>query len=70
MLRTLGLRSVELMTNNPHKIEELTRAGIKIARRLPHALAPCEHNRSYLETKLRRSGHLLDDVLLVDPATP
>lgn len=63
MLRTLGVRSIALMTNNPDKIAQLEQAGIAITRRVPHALAPGAHNRAYLETKRARSGHMLDDVL-------
>lgn len=60
MLRTLGIRSVQLMTNNPDKVKQLAQLGVPVSQRLPHAIAPGEHNRAYLETKARRSGHLLD----------
>lgn len=59
MLRTLGVRSVALMTNNPDKVRQLRRHGMPVARRVPHAVAPGQHNREYLATKARRSGHLL-----------
>jgi len=64
MLRTLGIRSVQLMTNNPDKVRQLAQLGVPVTQRLPHAVEPGEHNRAYLETKARRSGHLLD---LVSP---
>jgi GTP cyclohydrolase II len=60
MLRALGVRSILLMTNNPLKVAELEQRGIPIVRRLSHAVVPGRHNRRYLETKARRSGHLLD----------
>lgn len=60
MLRTLGVRSVRLMTNNPDKMKQLERQGIVINARMPHVVRPGEHNRAYLETKARRSGHLFD----------
>jgi GTP cyclohydrolase II len=60
MLRTLGIRSVQLMTNNPDKVKQLAQLGVPVSQRLPHAIEPGEHNRAYLETKARRSGHLLD----------
>lgn len=60
MLRTLGIRSVQLMTNNPDKVNQLAQLGVLVTQRLPHAIEPGEHNRAYLETKARRSGHLLD----------
>lgn len=59
MLRTLGVASVALMTNNPDKIQKLSMEGIDVSRRLPHEMAPNPHNRFYLATKARRSGHLL-----------
>lgn len=60
MLRTLGVRSVELMTNNPDKVRQLDVLGMPVTRRLPHAIPPGPHNRGYLATKARRSGHLID----------
>ncbi|MES1185708.1 MAG: GTP cyclohydrolase II [Myxococcales bacterium] len=58
MLRTLGVASVALMTNNPDKIQQLSREGIDVSRRLAHEMTPNPHNRFYLATKARRSGHL------------
>ena len=60
MLRSLGVASVRLMTNNPSKVEQLTRYGVQVRERLPHLLPPNDHNRFYLETKARRSGHFID----------
>lgn len=59
ILADLGVRSVELMTNNPLKLSALEAHGIGIARRLPHWRAEQEFNRDYLETKRRRQGHLV-----------
>lgn len=59
MLRELGVRSVSLMTNNVDKIAQLNRAGLPVVARIPHVIAPGPQNRGYLETKARRSGHLL-----------
>lgn len=60
MLGSLGVQSVRLMTNNPRKIDQLTRYGIAITGRIPHVLPPNSHNRFYLETKACRSGHWID----------
>jgi GTP cyclohydrolase II len=60
MLRSLEVRSIRLLTNNPRKVEELSRFGIRIAHRLPHVIPPNEHNRFYLETKASKSGHFID----------
>lgn len=60
MLQSLGVRSIQLMTNNPDKIRQLEAHSITVSGRLPHVMAPNEHNRFYLETKAARSGHFID----------
>ena len=64
MLRTLGVRSVQLLTNNPDKVAQLEQYGMRVSARVPHAVGCGEHNRRYLETKVRRAGHqiALDDL--------
>ena len=59
MLRSLGVASVELMTNNPAKITDLQRNGIRVARRIPMAVRATAANRRYLRTKRTKMGHLL-----------
>jgi GTP cyclohydrolase II len=60
MLQSLGVGSVRLITNNPEKMRQLTQYGVTVAGRIPHVIQPNVHNRFYLETKARRSGHLID----------
>jgi GTP cyclohydrolase II len=60
MLVSLNVSSIRLMTNNPDKIEQLERYGIRVTARVPHVMRPNEHNRFYLETKAARSGHYVD----------
>jgi GTP cyclohydrolase II len=60
MLMSLKVESVQLMTNNPKKIEQLTQYGIKVSQRIPHIMEANEHNRFYLETKAAKSGHMID----------
>ncbi|MBK7366561.1 MAG: GTP cyclohydrolase II [Candidatus Eisenbacteria bacterium] len=62
MLHSLGVKSIQLLTNNPKKVEELSRLGVKVSGRLPHVIPPNEFNRFYLETKRDRSGHYLDAI--------
>jgi GTP cyclohydrolase II len=57
MLRTLGVREVRLLTNNPAKIAGLEAEGIA-ATRVPHRLPANPHNAHYLAVKQRKSGHL------------
>jgi GTP cyclohydrolase II len=60
MLMSLKIESIQLMTNKPKKIDQLTRYGIKVNGRIPHIVEPNEYNRFYLETKAAKSGHLFD----------
>ena len=60
MLEHLGVKSVDLLTNNPKKIEGLESAGIAVRRRIA-SLAPSNpHNIGYLRTKREHSGHLIE----------
>lgn len=61
MLRDLGVQEVELMTNNPLKIEGLQKYGIDIARRRPHLVEMPEPAEAYVATKVERMGHLRPD---------
>jgi GTP cyclohydrolase II len=60
MLKSLEVASIQLMTNNPNKIKQLEQFGVAVTGRLPHLLPPNPHNRFYLETKAKRSGHFID----------
>jgi GTP cyclohydrolase II len=60
MIGSLTVRSIQLMTNNPRKVQQLTEYGVKVADRIPHLIPPNPHNRFYLETKRNRSGHWID----------
>lgn len=59
MLRTLGYPRIALLTNNPAKLDGLTRAGIEIADRLPIEAPITPHNKRYMTAKAVRSGHTL-----------
>ena len=60
MIKSLTVRSVRLMTNNPNKIEQLREHGVEVTGRLPHVMQANENNRFYLKTKADRSGHWID----------
>ena len=59
MLRELGIERVRLLTNNPAKVDGLEAAGIIVTERVAHQMAANPHNADYLDTKRKRSGHLL-----------
>lgn len=60
ILVDLGVKRIDLLTNNPRKIVGLEAYGLQIARRVPVQVRPNRHNRRYLSTKRDKLGHLLD----------
>lgn len=60
MLKSLGVLSVDLLTNNPSKLEGLKSYGIKVNSRLALKTESNKHNVDYLKTKKNQMGHLLD----------
>lgn len=59
ILRHLKADSIALMTNNPKKIADLERHGIKVERRIPLITKTNRYNRRYMETKKRKMNHLI-----------
>ncbi|MEU7296960.1 bifunctional 3,4-dihydroxy-2-butanone-4-phosphate synthase/GTP cyclohydrolase II [Streptomyces exfoliatus] len=57
ILVDLGIRGLRLMTNNPDKIDALTRYGLRVEGREPMPVTAGEHNLRYLRTKRDRMGH-------------
>jgi 3,4-dihydroxy 2-butanone 4-phosphate synthase/GTP cyclohydrolase II len=60
VLWDLGVRRMRLLSNNPAKYTALTGYGLEVVERVPLVAEPSEMNRTYLETKARKMGHLLD----------
>ncbi|MHB1847193.1 MAG: GTP cyclohydrolase II [Deltaproteobacteria bacterium] len=60
ILRHLGVGPIDLLTNNPRKLDELAAQGVTVRSRLPAPGAVTPHNQAYLQAKKRRSGHLID----------
>jgi GTP cyclohydrolase II len=63
MLQMLGCTRVVLMTNNPAKVDGLSKAGIEIAGRMPLETPVNADNRRYLAAKAVRAGHQLGHVI-------
>ena len=59
MLVTLGVKKMNLMTNNPRKIVGLRAYGLEIVERVPIEIIPNESNIQYLSTKREKLGHML-----------
>ena len=59
MIDLLGIQSIDLITNNPAKIESLKELGVSVISRIPVVIESNEHNTIYLDTKRDRMGHLI-----------
>ena len=51
ILKELGVKKINLLTNNPDKEKDLINAGIKIEKCIPLRITPNVHNENYLKTK-------------------
>ncbi len=60
ILADLGVRRIDLLTNNPRKVVGLEAYGLTIESRVAVQMKPNKHNRRYLSTKRDKLGHLLD----------
>ena len=58
MLRHFGVESLDLMTNNPRKVDALGALGFRV-HRVPLTTASTAFNAAYLATKASKLGHLL-----------
>ena len=61
ILNDLGVRSVRLMTNNPAKYHGLRGYGITVTGRVPLFAPITLENKTYLEAKRTKMGHLFND---------
>lgn len=61
MLEQIGVKSVNLMTNNPEKIKFIKNSNIEFNSRIPLQIKSNDASVSYLKTKKDYFGHLLDD---------
>ena len=62
ILSDLGVKQINLLTNNPKKLSVLREAGIEIIERIPVEIAPSAGNHDYLQSKKHVMGHMLDSV--------
>ena len=60
---------IRLLTNNPLKVEDLTRGGIDVVERVPLVVGFGEYNLRYMQAK-REKGHEIPLSALGDPARP
>lgn len=60
MLKLLGVKTIDLMTNNPKKIEGLEKYGVEIEKRIDIELPYNSCNYNYLKTKKEKMNHYLN----------
>ena len=58
ILKKLGVKKINLLTNNPSKIKNVENSGIKIISRIPLVTKINEENKNYLKSKKDKSGHI------------
>ncbi len=59
ILRRMGFSRIRLMTNNPAKVAMMEAHGIAVVERVPLAVGVNPLNARYLDTKAKKSGHIL-----------
>jgi len=56
ILKNLGVKKINLMTNNPSKVDELHKNGFKV-KMVRHVTKANNENRDYLNTKATKMNH-------------
>ena len=62
ILRSLGIRSMRLLTNNPRKFVGLQGYGLSVSDTLPLEIPASATTRKYLKVKKEKLGHRLESV--------
>lgn len=60
ILQDLGIKQVNVLTNNPEKIVALEKYGVEIMGRVPLTTTYNDINMPYMQTKFEKMGHLLE----------
>ena len=59
MINFLAIKKIDLMTNNPKKIDALKAMGVVINERVPLSSNTNKYNEKYISTKIKKLGHLI-----------
>ena len=60
ILHSLDMTKIQLLTNNPQKIQDMKLSGINIIKRISLISDLNSYNQNYLKTKQKKLGHLLE----------
>ncbi len=60
ILKDMGVKTLRLLTNNPHKVYELADYGMEIVERVPIQMEATTQDLFYLKTKQNKMGHYLN----------
>lgn len=60
ILKSLGVKRVRLLTNNPRKITGISGYGIEVVERIPIEMPRRKENEKYMKTKHDKLGHILN----------
>ena len=61
-LKLMSVTKVKLLSNNPDKVAQLEREGIRVVERVPCRPRISRHSRAYLQTKKEKLGHILGKI--------
>jgi GTP cyclohydrolase II len=59
ILKHFKVNDIALLTNNPDKIKDLEKHGIRVAKRIPIRIKANKYNKKYLDTKREKMRHLI-----------
>jgi 3,4-dihydroxy 2-butanone 4-phosphate synthase/GTP cyclohydrolase II len=59
ILKDLGVSTIDLITNNPEKIDAIEHSEIRLRNRIPLVIEPVNENKNYLGVKKDKLGHLI-----------
>ena len=59
ILKEMRITNIKLITNNPSKISTMDKYKINVVERIPLKVGQNSTNLRYLETKVKKSGHLM-----------
>jgi 3,4-dihydroxy 2-butanone 4-phosphate synthase/GTP cyclohydrolase II len=62
ILKYLGATRINLLSNNPGKVQGLENEGIIVEKRVPIEVTPNDVDQNYLRVKKEKMGHLLKNV--------